>query len=209
MWSVYGADLVIKLTGLLDLEGQCAKACSNKLTEYLIDGDLLPESVARLQAYLRSCRSKTRISTATAPMAISGLSRAEDSYINREDEIGRILEFFDSKDQFLMEITGLPQIGKSAAISKALRRTALTRIKRIPLLNTSSAEYVLSEIGTYEREPYPLVTEQLQPDTELHKTIKRWDLIWFENSQNLTQSGQWRSAEIEKLIQNIVSVVQE
>jgi len=209
VWAAYGLDLVLDLPGLVDLEAKFAKVCDEKLTQQLIEGDLESQGVERLQAFLRECKSRISVLGETESLIRVEQPAIPDAYINREDEIAKMLSFLDSRNEFLMEVSSLAQMGKSATIEKALARTGFKRIKRILLLTTSSVEYILAEIFGEAKGPVAMPIPGSEFTAELQQAIKEWDVLWFENCQELLVSGQWKSGEIQSLINNIVSIVQE
>lgn len=208
VWGAYGHDIILELKGLIDLEAEFAEICQKKLLNHFVEGNLEPQSLESLQTYLRNCKS--RIPTAKeASFPISRKAPAgKGDYINRDEEITKLLTFLDSGKDSLLEVTGLPQIGKSAVIETALSRTSLQRVKRIPLLSTSTAEYIIAEITGKSTASLDLRSTDLINYPQFQEAIKDWDVLWLENCLQLVLSEKWKSSDIEKVIKSIVSIVQ-
>lgn len=210
IWSAYGHDLVLDLKGLADLEARFSQICSEKLVHQFVDGDLEPQSVASLQGFLRDCKLRNPTPEKAGSITTSSKpSKTKDAYINREDQVTTMLNALDSGAGNLLEVRGLPQIGKSAVIDLALSRTAFQRIKRVQLLNTSSAGYIIAEWSGKSKTAVDFTAIDLKSRPELEEIVKEWDVLWLENCQHLLESDRWKSTEIETLINGIVSVVLE
>lgn len=192
----------------MDLESKCSEICNEKLVQQFITGDLDPPVAGSLQKFLRGCRPKISTLKKKETDLLTKPSIVKDDCINREDEVSKLLSFFDSGNEFVIEITGMSQIGKSTAIKKAIDRTAFRKIKRIPLLNTSSAQYIVSEISSQDETYSISVKAGLDNLKELQYAIEDWDIIWLENCEQLSISGKWKSSEIETLINRFVSLAQ-
>lgn len=209
IWAAYGHDLLLELRGLIDLESRFAQICSEKLVYQFVDGDLEPQSAVSLQSFLRNCRPRIPTQEKASSPTLSKPSVAKDAYINRDEEVTKMLNILDSGVEHLVEVPGLIEIGKSAVIEVALSRTGSQRIKRIPLLNTSSAGYIIAELSGKSKMDLDLTTIGLKSSFELEEIIREWDILWFENCQHLLESDRWKSTEIERLIKGVVSTVQE
>jgi len=203
LWEVYGSDIILDIHGLKDLESFLAKSCNDKLLQQFLIGDLEKVSLEKLQKFLIDCRKKIVDPDKVNFFSPKKLSETKDVFINREDEVSKILNFFDHPNEFLLEVSGLPQIGKTSIISNSLDRTNIVKIKKIPLLNTSSVEYIIAEIT---ESPIGLHKDNIELLNILKDALKNWDTIWFENTQDLLVSRQWKSPEIERLINDFVSI---
>ncbi len=209
IWQAYGHDLVINDIGLADLEARFAQVCREKLVEHLIDGDLQQKSVGTLQAYLKDCKQRVLdLGKVDIPTPIKP-DQIEEAYIDREDEIARMLSFLDRKNESLLEVAVLALKGNSATVSKTLARTGFRRIKRMQVMNTSSAEYIFAEIASTAQDSCILSSADKQSFPELRLALGQWDALWFENCEQLLEGGQWKSAEIEKLINALLNIAQE
>lgn len=205
VWAAYGHDIILDLKGLNDLEAEFAEICNEKLLNTFVDGYLEPQSLESLQVFLRTCRSRIPTLRQGVPSISSIVSLGKIDNINREEEIRKLLGFLDSGKDWLLEVTGLPQIGKSAVIETALGRTSFRRIKKIPLFNTSTAEYIIAEITGKSKDSFALGSKDLRNYTEFQDSIKDWEVLWLENCHQLVLSEIWKSPDIEKTIKNIAS----
>jgi len=204
VWESYGDEIILDQIGLVDLESMFCKNCSEKLVEQFVERDLDPRTASSLQSYLRKCRTKIIRDDTLGNLV--GLKKAEskDVYINREEEISRILRFIDSDKEFLLEVNGLPQIGKSATIGMSLDRTGFEKIKKISLLKGSSAEYIINDLmGTKDKLTLEFFSDP-SFENELNNAVNNWEVIWLENVQHLSISGGWNSNEIERIIKSFI-----
>ena len=84
----------------------------------------------------------------------------------------------------MLEITGLPQIGKSAIISKALSQSGKSATKMLELSETSSADFIVFEIlklgGVTHSLPYPDFCAACEEPTGNQSVTKTRRLVYRE-----------------------------
>jgi len=209
LWDVYGSDFVLDMPSIADIESLFSSECKEKLLEQFIVGDLKPENASSLQLFLQSCKSKISNEAKISTPHLNKLIREKDASIDREDEVARLLEFFDSQNIFVIEISGLPQIGKSEIVRKAIMRTNVDKINKIRLLNTSSAEYIICGIKGVGKDYICEIDTDVDLQAKLKDALENWDVVWFENCQDLMISGKWKSPEIDKLMMTIISIAND
>lgn len=200
-YDVYGSDLILDLEGLVDLESKLSKACFEKLSQEIVSLDLAPETLKPLQSFLRSCKQKILQAGSDEYSLQRKLGEVREDPINREEEVEAVLRFCDSRREFFLEVSGLAQVGKSATIEKALGRTSFKRIKKIPILSTSSAEYIAKEIAGVEQGNSSAVSSYAE---SLGQNLPTWDLVWIHSAHELVTSWKWKSVEVEQLVKDLL-----
>ena len=145
IWDALGHDYVLAdIPPLAQLESQLAASCAEHLLENALRSAARnPETSQALVSFVSQCQERA---VHAAPIVISSDSQRRSSIIDRERETQEICAFFEAEGARVLEVAGLPQIGKSEVLEKALQQSGLSATKVIELSSTSSAHFVLLEV---------------------------------------------------------------
>src|SRR3989442_1514081 len=90
--------------------------------------------------YYTECANRAGVLPQSSPM-----TRTADisAVVDRDAEVRSIADFVDSRTAAVLEVSGLPQIGKSAVLDKALAQAGISEVFRLSLSSTSSPDYVV------------------------------------------------------------------
>lgn len=143
-WDALGSDCVIAgQDDLRGVEGRLAAACRDSLTSLLSTEIVRERDVAPLfLAFYAECEQRAGafhsapIERVVAPATV----------VDREAEVRSVLDFLDNRTAVVLDVNGLPQIGKSSVLDKALTQSGIAAVFRILLTATSSADYILYTI---------------------------------------------------------------
>lgn len=211
-WDAFGCDVVINLPSLTDLETELAERNASDLLPLLAEDELGETAVKSLKKFIKKCRKRGKSGEKIITQQPPKESVSDEALINREAECSEVLRFFDSKTEYGIQVTGLPSIGKTATITKALSYAGFYRINRIELSKASSSEFIFAKIlGKAWDESLP-VNEDLSElifKNESRQILKGWDLLWFINCESLVVGRGWRSKELEGIIYDIVTIAKE
>jgi tetratricopeptide (TPR) repeat protein len=210
-WDIIGNDLIIKQYDLRKLESSMADNCTSVFYDAILDGDN-GERHNSVISFSKQCKNKSLNKQLIPKNNINQTSKKKPIILNRDNECEALLSCFDSRDEHLVKITGLPAIGKSAVVHKALEQTAFNNILKIQLAPSSTIEFINAKISGLETEP--TTTSQIQQRTainesKLRDSIASHDIIWLESSEQLLSSANWRSREIENYIDRIINLAIE
>src|SRR5262249_3459177 len=146
-WHALGNDCIID--GQPDLEGLEARLCG--ICQAAFTGLLTTEAVQRTDvaprflALYSECMQRPTLMRSDPPTPTT-TSVDLLPIVDREAEARSVTEFLDDRTSVVLELTGLPQIGKSSVLDKALIQSGVSQILRVPLTATSSADYILYTI---------------------------------------------------------------
>lgn len=154
-WDALGRDCVIDgEVGLQELEAHLAGKCRDFLGQAIIaDMARRPDVAPVFVALLAECSQ--RASRVKPGKPVSTTAEEAISVVDRDAEVRTVADFIDSSSTVL-EISGLPQIGKSSVIDKAIIQSGVAAVLRIIATSTSSADYLVYSIlrtGTGLPEP--------------------------------------------------------
>ena len=176
LWESLGADCVMAgIPPLIDLERTLAASC----VEQLLAGALgsasqSPATSQELLTFVSRCQSKAG---GAKPTAAIDQRREKTSIIDRERETQNICSFLESGGPHLLEITGLPQIGKTEILLRSLEQSGKRATKLVELSETSSADFILLEIlrlaGVAPSPPYLNPIELAKSETVI-RALRRW-----------------------------------
>ena len=210
-WKALGNDCVVAgQNDLRDLEARLSGFCKNALTNLLSTDAAQRNDVAQLFVrFYSECSS--RANESNEPATIERIPDAL-SVVDRETEVSAVAEFLDSTTTTVLEVTGLPQIGKSSLLNKALRQSGITSVCRVPLTGTSSAEYLVYTLlkrGSGQPEPPYSEPSAVVSSTSMLDAIRRQRVIIFERAHLLVDFGTWRDEQIGSVIAAIIDVAHE
>jgi tetratricopeptide (TPR) repeat protein len=211
-WEGLGFDCVLAgVPPLADLESGMAKAAADTLVGAAATKTARQPDVApMLLEYLAECRKRSAAAAAAPVAAPPPLAVA--SPIDREAESRAVHEFLDDKALTLLEVSGLPQIGKTAAIDKGLIESGVAGVLRIPLTSTSSPEYLVLSLASRTagapQPPYDDVVRMLASEP-LRAALRPVRVLVLEKAHLLFDAGQWRDDRWESLLGALVDVANE
>lgn len=210
-WSALGSDCIIHShDSLAALEGRLAATCCETLRKSLTavatgDGD----AARMFLEYYRQCDKRSNSGPQASP------APQQDTLpvvVDREDEIQKVASFLDGRTSVILEVTGLPQIGKSSALDKALVQSGVSSIHRLRLTSTSTHDYILFSLLKLGPAPPPPPYEDPQDlvnGTALKRALSRVTAVVFESAHNLTVGSGWRDEKLGATIGSLVGVAAE
>jgi predicted Zn-dependent protease len=205
-WRVLGSDCIVGgQNDLRHLEGQLAATCRDELMR-----QLPPEAMGTacvLQFYAECTR---RSATAQASDRLQPTSRAT-AVVDRDAEVRAIAGFLDSRELSVLEVTGLPQIGKSCTLDKAIAQSGVSPVFRLSLTSTSSVDYLL--FALLKRGPGRPVPPYESPvdvatSPSVESAIRSARVIIFERAHLLVDAGMWRDESFGPVFAAIIEVAQ-
>ncbi|MDE0523949.1 MAG: hypothetical protein OXH79_18540 [Boseongicola sp.] len=211
IWDALGSDFVLRdISPLRQLEGELAASCVEFLFKGATDAaSRNPEVSQALLSFVAECQKKAG---STKPFEIVANSVREPLIIDRERDTQEICAFFESEGPQVLEVTGLPQVGKSEVIKRALGQSGLHRIESINLSATSSAYFLLLEIlklaGERLEAPYPSEAEFLKLQA-LKRALRSISVLCISNSHFFLDHGVWRDESLEDTVQGLVELACE
>lgn len=129
--------------------------------------------------------------------------------VDREAEARNIAEFVDSRSATILEVSGLPQIGKSSALEKGLTQAGVSKVVRMALSATSSPDYVLySVLKLGSGLPAPPYTDPVEVvrSAGFANVLRTLQGIIFERAHLLTDFGVWRDERFGPLFSALADV---
>ncbi len=209
-WPVIGKDCVVKnSTSLRELEAKLAATCTQHLISIIGNvtksrGDLSRNFVE----FLAECERRGKNEKAMEPRRRLDDIRAT---LDRDDEAGQVYRFLDNSRLRLLEVSGLPQIGKSASLDKALSQAGVQRIVRIPLNDSSSPDYIvyslMSSGGGGPKPPYADPVAMALGEA-IARAIRTTEVVLLEDAQELLEYGMWRDTRFPALLAALINVVE-
>lgn len=129
--------------------------------------------------------------------------------LDRDKEANQVNEFLSNQRQQLLEVSGLPQIGKSSALERALTLSAVQKILRIPLTSSSSPDYILYSIirlGGGEPAPPYANLATIASSEAVARAVRLLDIILLENAHELLEYGAWRDPQVPIVISALINI---
>lgn len=213
-WRVVGRDCIIPgRPDLRMLEASLASTCLDELNKHLSSpAALIGDTPAALLGYLVEC--KTRAASASA-VRVSDSPITVDprpAILDRDTESREVHHFLDDTSLDLLEILGLQQIGKSAVLAKALAESGISRVLRIPLTETSSAEYIVQAIRPADSpaartEPADPIAMLREPAASA--VLKNTQVLVLERAHLLLNRGSWRDDLMPKVLDTLVDAARQ
>ena len=209
-WAALGRDCVVSLPSLRELEAELAALCQDNLTGFLTSSAVhRTDSATAILKFVALCGE--RAGTARRDRALEKRQN-EHPVLDRDLEVRSIHDFLDQSEISAMQITGLPQIGKSLAVGKALRESGLTSIHRIRATETSTAEFfvfsLLKRGAGQPAPPYDDPVAVVRGDT-FRDVVRSLRVIVIEKAHNLLGGRFWRDGETPELLTALVEVAEE
>jgi len=196
-WDSIGRDCVLRgIPSLSQLQGFLAKSCQSQLLAHMTNtAQLTGDLPALLVGFITECNSKIKEAGVTPDSEASSNSYSLKDIIDREDEVTSLLDFLGDKGRLVCQLSGIPEIGKTAVVDKALAQSGLGTIHRIPVRDTSSSEYIAYSImrRTWPslKPPYADLRKLLD-SREFRSAMRSIDVIVLENAANLIRYDTWR-----------------
>jgi hypothetical protein len=186
------------MQSLEGLESQLAKSCYEHLIKHGITAVAPTKNAVLAQdlmVFIAECnrRSEAR-GLPSIPAKPAFISAAT---INRDGEASDISRFLDDLTAQVLEVSGLPQVGKTAAIKKALLQAGVSSTRTITLNETSTADYMLFDLmkltGTAPVPPYgdPVAVAR---GPALAHALRSVSVVCIENCHSLLDHGVWRDS---------------
>lgn len=207
-WRALGTDCVVAgQENLEELEARLAGVCRDSLTGVLTSDIARRADVAPFfLEFYTECANRARGVPQTTPV----LPTADPSaVIDREGEARAIAEFVDSRTTTVLEVSGLPQIGKSSAVDKGLAQAGVERVFRLALSSTSSPDYVVYSIlklgSGLPMPPYGDAVEIVR-GPGCANALRAVQAIVFERAHLLTDVGVWRDERFGALFPAFIDV---
>ena len=207
-WEALGDDCIYDPgPSLNELEAALAATCSEHLLSHgLQKASKASELSHELLGFVVECQNRgksTRASPIHAPPARSIV-------LDRDDEAQRVTRFLDDKSQSVLVVSGLPQMGKTSVVEKALEQAGISRIRRFKLTDSSSPQFIAGSI----RGDTALGLDVLDAKEYLTQPGSRLDLraiqtIWIEDSQSLAEFGIWRDEDVRDCIYSLIELCSE
>jgi len=207
-WSALGDDCVV--TGQDDFEGmeaRLAARCRDFLETVLsTEAAQRPELSRLLLQFYAEC-----VKRAGSLEKASAVASAADpvSVIDREGEVRSVTDFLDHRAATVLEVTGLSQIGKSSVVEKALSQSGISAVSRVPLTNTSSAEYIVYALlrrGSGLPAPPYADPVEVARSASFSNALRRQRVIVFERAHLLLDLGNWRDEYLGAVVATIIDV---
>lgn len=206
-WDALGNDCRLELlrdpTALeKDLTGKCVSTLMKQIGTPKASS---PEVLSPLSAYIAECRRHApdeSDSSALAPVSAPNV-------VDRDDEVRRILEFLDHPALSVLEIHGLAEMGKSAALQKAFAESGLTAPTIIRLTETSSPEYILASI--LERGGASSLGSATPTDVlgtaAFRSALQKSPVIVIERCDQLLEWKTWRDPVTAATLQRLIDLI--
>ena len=207
-WEALGEDYFFHPgPSLKDLEAALAAACSEHLVRHALQkASQTPELSRDVLGFIVECQNRAN-STPAAPIH-APVPRT--SVLDRDREAQAITRFLDDRSQCVLVVTGLPQVGKTAVIEKALEQAGIGRIRRIRLTDSSSPQYIIRSIRGDTREELEIHDAMdYLTGPESRRDLRSVQVLWVENSESLAEFGIWRDEQLRKCIYSLVALCQE
>ena len=205
-WTALGTDCVIPgHGGLGELEGSLAVACCEDFGNLLVSAPMNTQDGASVFVeFFRECKKRSTDSRALATQQV----RSEvQSVVDREDETAATVAFIDNRSSTVLEMSGLPGIGKSCILEKALSQSGVGGVHRMRLTDTSSADYIVSELLRRRvrspEPPYEDVKAVLN-GRAFGRALDGLRVLVFERAHLLVGSGGWRDSDLDATIECII-----
>lgn len=209
-WAVIGVDCIVPARqDLRQLEATLAATCSRELMSKTLSSPLAlqGDTPSTIVSFLSECNRRAVPSNegqAVSPLAIS--SEAPTAIVDRDAEIREIHAFLDDPALVILELSGLQQIGKSAVLAKAFAESGIRSVLRIPLTETSSAEYIVhallrsaaGSLGPQHEDPL-----ELAKSSSMSEVLKTLQVVVLERSHLLLNRGAWRDELIPRVLDTI------
>ena len=203
-WKVIGDDCTCReVVSLDELEAQLATRCRDDMMDMLPSASSHAETAQDLISFLSLCQSRSASTLTTKrPTKLDSVT-----VFDRDTEARTICKFLDDRTRFVMEVTGLPQIGKTLAIEKALSQHGNVKSLFIPLTNTSSTDYILyallKSVTLPQSPPYEDPLNMLDgPQAE--SALQGIDVLCLQNSHSLLDHGIWRDKLVPELLAKLI-----
>lgn len=205
-WQVLGSDCIAAgIPSLRQLEATLAKSCNEYLLESgIISATRSPEAAQELVKFMAQCQGRAG---AVGIAMKAALTDNVTSTINRERESEEICSFFDNSGIQVLELTGLPQIGKTAAITKALAQSGVASTQTIELTATSTTDYIdfelLKRAGGAPEPPYDNPASVARSNA-MSRAMRRINVLCLAKCHLLLDHGVWRDDTLEETLKAIV-----
>jgi tetratricopeptide (TPR) repeat protein len=207
-WKALGFDCVVAGQENLDeFEARLAAVCRDSLTGVLTSAVARrPDIAPFFLEYYTECATRGRGGPQTSA-ALPGIDPS--TVVDREAEAKNIAEFVDNQAAIILEVSGLPQIGKSSVLEKGLTQAGVSRIFRMALSATSSPDYVVYSIlklgSGLPNPPYTDPVEVIR-SAGFANVLRTLQVIVFERAHLLTDFGVWRDERFGPLFSALTDV---
>ena len=204
-WEALGEDYLYHPgPSLKELEAMLAATCSEHLVKHALQkASKTPELSRDVLEFIVECQNRASSSPASPIQA----SAPRSLVLDRDREAQDITRFLDDRSQWVLVVTGLPQVGKTAAIEKALEQAGITRIRRLKLTDSSSAQYIVHSIrGDTAQELEFEDAKNYLTEPESRRDLRSLQIIWVENSESLAEFGIWRDDHLRECVLSLIDL---
>lgn len=208
-WAALGDDVALEMdSDLQELEARLAASTRDALTRLYASPALRDGDTASLfVSYLEVC---TRKAGAKGGALAAEQTENRLEVFDRDAEIRSVHSFLDDSGLFVLEVTGLPQIGKTALIRKAIAQSGLAGVVSIPTTGSSTPDYLVYSLikraGGSVEPPYadPVAVLDSIP---MHSVVDERPLLIIEDAHNLVERGAWRDENWGRLLVALVALL--
>lgn len=210
-WTVLGSDCAaMGIAELRQLEARLAKSCNAYLLENGISSAAhSPDASQSLVKFMGQCQDRAAIAeTVLEPVA----KERQTSTLDREREAEEICSFFDAPTIQVLELTGLPQMGKTVVINKALTQLGKVSSRTIELTDTSTADYIIYQIlKTTKSGPEPPYENPVHVarSRSMSRAMRGLSVLCLAKCHLLLDHGIWRDETLEDTLRAILETAAE
>ena len=209
-WNVLGQDHLCRgVISLKALEARMATRCRDELIKNGLASVLnKPSAAPAMVEFLNRCQRESGTSVSTR---IPNDARDVDIF-DRDEDARKICAFLDSRTHNVLEVTGLPQIGKTLAIDKAINKHGNANELTIPLSYTSSIDYIIYSIlktTISPKEPPFQNPLAMIGDLQARRAMSALDVMRIQNTHCLLDHGSWREKIAPKFLVELIEQAAE
>lgn len=210
-WHAFGEDLILgDIDDLKTIESRLAERCLRGLHEKLPMLDLNKESVTRpFLAFQQACASRAK-QLSVAPNAASGADLA--SIVGREAELAQFEAFLNESRSQVLEVSGLPEIGKSSVTQLALAQAGLQGVFYLPIHPGASPDYLIYSLihrsGSGPLPPYDDALTVLQGNAFARSFIGLSAIV-ITGVEHLYLRDSWREPVFEQIVARLFDCAEE
>lgn len=207
-WKALGEDYFYHPgPSLKEFEATLAATCGEHLVKHALQkASKAPELSRDVLEFIVECQNRANSSPASTIEAPTPRS----SVLDRDRETQDITRFLDDRSQWVLVVPGLPQVGKTAVIEKALEQAGITRSRRLKLTDSSSPKYIVHSIrgdAAHELDTQNANNYLIRP--EARRDLRSVQIIWIENSESFAEFGIWRDEHLRECIYSLIDLCRD
>ena len=208
-WETLGRSCEMPgLPDLRSLEASLAERCAEFAETNMLDSSIESEAVlGKLAGLKRLCAKRMSHATAERIPAIAGATSAK-APLDREDETREVRRFLDDRQQTVLFLSGLDDVGKSIVAEWAFSQSGKQIHAWIDVYSDTSLAFLLAAlakafriaaIGT-DNNPFDAIA-----DEELVSRIPLGAAVVVADIDNLRAHGQWRDTTTPQILNRLVA----